>query len=94
MATCDCCGRIDLMNDGSCCDCCNKAVDIGLAELKRRKDLDRFNKFIAELSQNIGAYSCGCMGSRFTLDRVKKDISGGDDTYRFITDVFDKYYKR
>ena len=94
MGTCDCCGRDDLMNDGSCCSCCDKAVGVGLSELRRRNDKDRFYKFVTEISQNIAGYSCGCMGSGYILDKVKKEMQGGDDSYRFITDVFDKYYHR
>jgi hypothetical protein len=94
MGTCDCCGRDDLMNDGTCCDCCDKAVGVGLSELRRRKDSDRFTKFITELSQNIAGYSCGCMGSGYTLEKVKKEMQDGDTSYEFITDVFDKYYHR
>ena len=94
MGTCDCCGRDDLMQDGSCCNCCDKAVGVGLSELRRRRDPDRFNKFITELSQNIAAYSCGCMGSGYTLEKVRRERAGGDKSYDFITDIFDKYYKR
>jgi len=94
MGTCDCCGRDDLMNDGSCCNCCDKAVGVGLSELRRRKDQDRFYKFIAELSQNISDYSCGCMGTGYNPSNVKEKMQKNDTAFRYITDVFDQYYHR
>lgn len=90
MGTCDCCGRTDLLSNGTCCECSDKAIDIGISELIRRQDKDRFYKFIAEISEAIADMSCGCMGSNYTIENVKNIPSDS----KYLTDIFDKYYKR
>jgi hypothetical protein len=82
------------MNDGSCCSCCDKAVGVGLSELRRRNDKDRFYKFVTELSDMIGACSCGCMGNGYTLEDTKERMKEKNHSFEFITDIFDKYYHR
>ena len=94
MGTCDVCGRDDLMQDGSCCSCCDKAVGVGLSELRRRKDPDRFAKFITELSQRIADESCGCMGGGYNLKDTKEKMHKENNTFSYIIDMFDKYYRR
>lgn len=90
MGTCDVCGRDDLMQDGSCCNCCDKAVGVGLSELRRRRDPDRFAKFVAELADRVSAETCGCMWFKNEPEKFKAH----PESYTFITDIFDKYYHR